>query len=116
MANAILNVTPILRSFMLEASKPIEWSRTYTEGGAFTESIATGTSDQSMNFVGVTTAKLLVFAPVDGTLTIKLNSSTGSAFAIDSGGVLVVAGGAITSAYVSNTSGAAVKAVFMVVD
>lgn len=116
MPEARISISPKLTGFDLTASREFQWTRTYTEGGSYIEAIPDATVDQLMTMVGVTTAKMVVVAAVDKTLTVRLNVITGTAIVLDAGGVLVLAGAAITAIYVSNSSGATARVVVMLVD
>lgn len=116
MPEVSLEVLPRLRAFEVESGKKLYWGGTYTEGGVYIESIANGVTDQLMNMVGVTTARLVVVSPQDGTLTVKINSSVGTAIVLNGSGCLVLAGAAVTAIYLSNSSGAAVKVIMMITD
>ena len=116
MPEVSLEVLPRLRAFEIESGRKLYWGGTYTEGGAYLESIANGAADQLMNMVGVTTARLVVVSPVDGTITVKINSAAGTAIVLNGSGCLVLAGAAVTAVYVSNSSGAAVKVILIITD
>lgn len=110
-----VSVIPTLRAYDIEVKRPTEWTGSYTEGGAYVESIANGVVDQSMNMLGVTTATVVMVQAVNGQITVKLNNAAGTAIVLSSGGFVLLAGAAITAIFVSNASGAAVTVSIVVV-
>ena len=70
--------------------------------------VANGASDQQLSIGGLSTAKLLHLW-ADGGITVKLNTTGGTALPIGSGtsqaGLLTLVGDGITAVYVSNSSG-----------
>jgi hypothetical protein len=73
--------------------------------------IPNGSTDLSISFVGLT-AKYIHLEFSGGDVSVKLNSSSNTAIAIEPSaavpGVLLLAGGAITSIFVTNASGSVV--------
>lgn len=116
MPEVSLEVLPKLRAFEIESGKKLYWGGPYTEGGVYLESIANGVTDQLMNMIGVTTARLVIVSPQDGTITAKINSAAGTSIVLNGSGCLVLAGAAVTAIYITNSSGSAVKVIIMITD
>jgi len=81
-----------------------EGSVSYSESLKADIAIANAASDTSLAFGGVTTADV-VFLISDQSITINLNSNSGTDITIDASKPFVIFGGAVTAIYVSNASG-----------
>lgn len=79
-------------------------SAAYTEATVQRIAVATGTSNQSIDFGGVTTADI-VYIKSDQGITYKVNGGSDSN-TLDAGKPVIYAGTAVTGLTVSNSSGA----------
>ena len=79
-------------------------SVSYTEYTLQEIVIATASTDTAINFGGVTTADV-VYIKSDQTITINIDSNTGTDITLDANKPLLLTGTAITALYVSNASG-----------
>lgn len=86
---------------------------------AYTEStfqelvLANGASDTSISFGGITTADIL-FLKSDQALTLNLQANSGTDIPIDANKPFMMAGTAITAAYLSNASGTDANVIFKI--
>jgi hypothetical protein len=66
--------------------------------------IATGSADTAINFGGVTTADVF-YLKSDQALTLNVQSNSGTNITVDANKPCILTGSAITSAFLSNSSG-----------
>lgn len=86
---------------------------------AYTEStfqelvLATGSTDTALSFGGITTADIF-YLKSDQALTLNVQANSGTDIPIDANKPFMMAGTAITAAYLSNASGSAANVVFKI--
>jgi hypothetical protein len=85
----------------------------YTESTSQKFVLADSSSDTAVNFGGVTTADIF-FLKSDQALTLNLQANSGTDIPIDANKPFMMAGTAITAAYLSNASGSAANVVFKI--
>jgi hypothetical protein len=85
----------------------------YTESTSQEFVLADSSSDTAVNFGGVTTADIF-FLKSDQALTLNLQANSGTDIPIDANKPFMMAGTAITAAYLSNASGSAANVVFKI--